>query len=573
MQFQELIKLAKQSCQYRYKAKIAVLGNYATQGLVKALFASHKLKGIDADIYEAEFNQIQFEFLSPDSQLYVTDPEFVVLNYSALALNKVFNKLEDEEKTMYAESFVSNIAALMSSARRSGLLANYIVIGPELINGYVYGNYSSKIRTSFEYQLNKLRYLLSELSLETSDLSLIDINQRLMQLGEQKSRNWSMYINADMHYSLDVFSYLAIDVANRIAASKGQFNKCLILDLDNTMWGGIIGDDGMDKIQIGDLGIGKAFSNLQEWALLLKERGVILAICSKNTESIAKEPFENHLDMTLRLRDISVFVANWENKADNIRYIQKVLNIGFDSMVFIDDNPAEREVVRQNLPEVDVPELPNDPAEYVNFLKNLNLFETVSYSKTDAARTAMYQNESKRVKLSTTYTDINAYLSSLDMEVSISSFQEVDVARIAQLSQRSNQFNLRTIRFSEGEISEILMDEKYITYSIKLKDKFGDYGLISIVIVKLESNSKAFINTWIMSCRVLKRDVEKEVLNKIILNLKERGVELLIGEYIMTAKNKLVESHYPNLGFSEEKQSGRYFLRVNEFCKFATEIR
>ena len=235
----------------------------------------------------------------------------------------------------------------------------------------------------------------------------------------------------------------------------------MILDLDNTTWGGIIGDDGMENIQIGSLGIGKAFSEFQYWIKKLKNRGIIVAVCSKNTESVAKEPFEKHPDMVLRLSDISVFIANWDNKVDNIRQIQSILNIGFDSMVFLDDNPFERNIVRENIPEICVPELPEDPANYLEYLYGLNLFETVSFSNEDSARTKLYQIEAERAKVQKKFTNEDDFLKNLEMVSVIEPFNKFNTPRMAQLSQRTNQFNLRTIRYSEADIERISKSKDY----------------------------------------------------------------------------------------------------------------
>ncbi|WP_083692390.1 HAD family hydrolase [Seonamhaeicola sp. S2-3] len=332
--------------------------------------------------------------------------------------------------------------------------------------------------------------------------------------------------------------------------------------------GGIIGDDGLEKIQIGSLGIGKAFTKIQKWAKELKNRGIILAICSKNNEEIAKNPFVNHNEMVLKLEDISVFVANWNNKADNIRYIQEVLNIGFDSMVFIDDNPAEREIVRQSIPEITVPELPEDPALYLPYLTNLNLFETVSYSKNDNDRTLQYQQEAERRKLISQVTNMDDYLKSLEMYGSISDFRQKDVSRIAQLTQRSNQFNLRTKRYTEDDIIKFMNSKNHLTYSVKLKDKFGDYGLISVIILEKTSSNVFFIDTWIMSCRVLKRDVEYYALNKIVDDLQKLKIDTLQGEYLETAKNSLVADLLEKLTFSKEKNDKIYSLNTNTYKPF-----
>jgi FkbH-like protein len=366
-----------------------------------------------------------------------------------------------------------------------------------------------------------------------------------------------------MLISIDALPYVATAIINIVAAFQGKFKKCLIVDLDNTLWGGIIGDDGIENIQIGQLGIGKAFTEFQYWIKKLQQRGIILAVCSKNTESVAKEAFEKHPDMTLRMSDISVFAVNWENKADNIRRIQKVLNIGFDSMVFLDDNPFERQIVRENIPGIEVPELPEDPAMYLDFLYGLNLFETISYSKEDANRTLQYQKEAERLAAQESFTNEEEFLKSLQMVSITKPFDAFTIPRIAQLSQRSNQFNLRTIRYTEEDLKQIAASDDYLTLSFTLEDKFGDNGLICAVIMKKMAERKLFIDTWFMSCRVLKRGMENYVLNSMVELAKKKGYFTIVGEYLPTAKNSLVRHHYPQLGF--ELQENLWKLDIHTY--------
>jgi FkbH-like protein len=287
---------------------------------------------------------------------------------------------------------------------------------------------------------------------------------------------------------------LAKNLHDTIQAITGTFKKCLILDLDNTMWGGIIGDDGMEGIQIGDLGIGKAFVEFQLWIKELKYRGIIIAVCSNNTEEIAKEPFISHPDMALKLEDIAVFVANWENKVDNIRHIQSILNIGFDSMVFLDDNPFEREMVKKGIPELTVPSLPEDPAEYLIYLRSLNLFETASFTDEDKVRTRQYQEEAKREILQKSFANEEEFLKNLGMVSEVKAFDKFTIPRIAQLSQRSNQFNLRTIRYTEEEVRSIANSKDYFTLSLTLDDIYGNYGLIGYVVLRRMNNKSLFID-------------------------------------------------------------------------------
>jgi FkbH-like protein len=345
--------------------------------------------------------------------------------------------------------------------------------------------------------------------------------------------------------------------------------------LDNTLWGGIIGDDGMDGIQIGNLGIGEVFTKLQDWFKQLKQRGIILAVCSKNEEAAAREPFEKHPDMVLRMDDIAVFVANWDNKADNIRYIQSVLNIGFDSMVFLDDNPVERKIVRDHLPEVAVPELPEDAADYLTFLQQLNLFETASVTEEDSDRTRQYQEESKRVSIKKSFVNEDEFLKSLEMTAKCNAFEKLEIPRIAQLSQRSNQFNLRTERYTEEDIYRIVNSAEYFSISFKLADAFGDYGLVSIVILEKKNDQDLFINTWLMSCRVLKRGLEQLVLNEIMEIAEAYNFGRVIGEYLPSQKNQMVKDHYKGLGFDQSDIASQWILNVGTYQKrnhFITKV-
>jgi FkbH-like protein len=392
---------------------------------------------------------------------------------------------------------------------------------------------------------------------------MVDISSIQNHTGKTAFFQTSVYINTEMVLSLDAVPLVAAKTVDLIAALYGKFKKCLILDLDNTMWGGIIGDDGLENIQIGSLGIGKAFSEFQYWIKKLKNRGVILAVCSKNTEHIAKEPFEKHPDMVLHLDDIAVFVANWENKADNIRQIQSILNIGFDSMVFLDDNPFERNMVRENVPQVTVPELPEDPADYLEYLYTLNLFETVSFSNEDAERTKQYQVEAQRTVLQKSFANEDEFLQSLNMISLVEPFNKFNTPRVAQLSQRSNQFNLRTVRYTEADIEQFASADNFYTFTFDLADKFGNNGLICVIILKQEDKDTLFIDTWFMSCRVLKRGMENFTLNTIANFAKEKGFTYLKGEYLPTAKNEMVKDHYEKLGFYAKDNC--WLLNVKEY--------
>lgn len=549
--------------------KIAVLGDTATQFLVQALRGAGYDAGFDLQVWEADFNQIERQVLDPSSELYEFKPEIVIVFQASHKLLGKFNKLKPEAYSSLADNELASIENIYSTIS-AGLGAKVIFFNYTEIDDAVFGNYASKTESSFLFQVRKLNYELMKFAQKNANFYLCDISSIQNRVGKNTFFQTSVYINTEMVLSLDVLPEIASKVLDLISALKGKSKKCVILDLDNTTWGGIIGDDGIENIQIGTLGIGKAFSEFQYWVKKLKNRGIIVAICSKNTESVAKEPFEKHPDMVLHLDDISVFVANWENKADNIRLIQSVLNIGFDSMVFLDDNPFERNMVRENIPEITVPELPEDPAEYLEFLYSQNLFETITFSNEDTERTKLYQVEAQRNIAQHKFTNEDDFLKSLEMVSLVQPFNKFNTPRVAQLSQRSNQFNLRTMRYTEADIEKMADDKNYLAFTFTLDDKFGENGLICVIILKKETEKIAFIDTWFMSCRVLKRGMENFVLNTIVDAANQNGFEYLKGEYIPTAKNEMVKGHYESLGFVAE--NGYWLLNVIDYKKKATFI-
>jgi FkbH-like protein len=549
--FSELKKNLKKDFSNLKHLKIAILGDTATQFLKQAIQGLGFDEGFNLEIWEADFNQIERQVFDSSSELYEFNPEIVIIFQSSHKLLGKYNKIKPEQHLHFASNELESISNVYSNLS-SNLNAKVIYYNYTEIDDSVFGNYANKTGSSFLFQMRKLNYELMVLASETPNLYLCDVSSIQNLVGKSNFFQTSVYINTEMVLSLEVLPRVATKTLDLIKTINGIFKKCVILDLDNTTWGGIIGDDGLENIQVGSLGIGKAFSEFQYWIKKLKNRGIIVAVCSKNTESVAKEPFEKHPDMVLHLEDISVFIANWENKADNIRQIQSILNIGFDSMVFLDDNPFERNIVRENIPEICVPELPEDPADYLEYLYSLNLFETVSFSNEDTERTKLYQIEAQRATVQQKFTNEDDFLQSLNMLSLVESFNKFNIPRVAQLSQRSNQFNLRTIRYTDADIENLIISKDYFTFAFTLEDKFGDNGLICVIILKHKNESTLFIDTWFMSCRVLKRGMENFVLNIISNFAKEKGYTYLEGEYIPTAKNEMVKDHYLNLGFEQD---------------------
>lgn len=528
--------------------RIAVLGDTSTQFLIQALRGTGFDQSLNLQVWEADFNQIERQVFDNSSELYEFKPEIVLIFHSSHKLLNRYNKLLPEQNSSLADSQLELVKNL-STAIQEQLKAKIIYYNYPEITDAVFGNFASKMEGSFLFQLRKLNYLLMHYATKHPDFYLCDLSSLQNYYGKSRVFQSSVYVNTEMVLSIDILPKVASRTVDLINALQGKFKKCLIIDLDNTLWGGVIGDDGLENIQLGGLGIGKAFTEFQYWIKKLKNRGIILAVCSKNTESVAKEPFEKHPDMVLHLEDIAVFMANWDNKVNNILEIQRILNIGFDSMVFLDDNPFERNMVGENIPGITVPDLPEDPAEYLEYLYHLNLFETISFSNEDLQRTKLYKVEAERKVQQKSYNNETDFLKSLQMVSLVEPFNKFNIPRVAQLSQRSNQFNLRTIRYTESDIERITSAEEMFSFAFSLKDKFGDNGMICVIILKKEDMDTLFIDTWLMSCRVLKRGMENFVLNTIVHFANENQYRFLKGEYIPSAKNELVKDHYLNLGF------------------------
>lgn len=558
--FKQIKRLLKQDNSGLPEVKVALLGDTATQFLATAIKGVGVERGYNINLFEAEYNQVERQVLDPTSDLHQFAAKYTVVFQSTHKLLEAYSLKDASDWSKLCEERIQFIRTLCETIDGKIIYFNY----PE-IDDTVFGQYANRTELSFTWQIRQLNCELMRLTQEYPNLYICDIAALQNQFGREWMFDSSVYVSTEMVLSLDALPYVGGRVMDIICAIEGKFKKCLILDLDNTVWGGVVGDDGWENIQVGHgLGIGKAYSEFQEWVKKLKNRGIIIAVCSKNDEDKAKEPFEKNPEMVLRLDDIAVFVANWENKADNIRTIQQILNIGFDSMVFLDDNPFERNMVRENVPGVCVPELPEDPGDYLEYLYSLNLFETASYSAGDKDRTKQYQTEVKRVQAAQKFTNEADFLKSLDMVSVVEGFTPFNTPRVAQLSQRSNQFNLRTVRYTDGEIAALGASDKHVCLSFTLEDKFGDNGLICVIIMEKRDTKTLFVNTWFMSCRVLKRGMENFALNTIVAWAKEHGFERIIGEYIPTSKNGMVKDLYSNLGFSQIAEN-TYELDVNAY--------
>ena len=568
--FRELQKACKKEAGGK-EIRLAVLGNCATQFFSQAVKGYGRLSGLNLTVFDADYNQIATQLLNPSSEVYGFGADKILI---WLCTEKIYEEYLAEEVSLrnaFAETYMQKIQHYWDLIEKNSK-AQILQINFCEIDDKAMGNYSCKMDFTFIYQIRKLNYLLAEAEAKNGKVYPVDALSLQLNLGRDFFFDAALYYHAKMSVSMDALPYLAKAVIDVVNAMNGKIKKCVILDLDNTLWGGIIGDDGMGGIEIGEYGKGHVFTNLQRWIKQLKDCGIILAVCSKNEADIAREPFEKHEEMILRLSDISIFVANWNDKASNIKMIQESLNIGMDSMVFLDDNPVERNLVKEKCPDIEVPELPKDPALWLDFLQRKNYFETASYTGSGSDSTKLYQREYERKSHQQSFETIDDYLQNLMMEGRAKAFEPVKYPRIAQLTQRTNQFNLRTVRYTEDDIKRLAEDKGFITLYYTLKDKFGDYGLVSVVILKKTSEKELFVDTWLMSCRVFKRGMEEFVMNHVVQTAKENGFETISSQYIPTKKNQMVKDIYEAMGFNRDGEN-LFHLDLDTFKTAKTYIK
>ena len=539
--------------------KLGLIGNGTLDFIEPALIASAARHGIDLHCVRTAYGQVMQDVFDPGSTLNQARPDavLVALDHRALPLKCTPGDAAGAARAI--EATIRQLDQLRAAiAQNSGALTilQTLACPPEGL----FGSFDAVLPGAERSLLSQLNVALSQLVRDYSaNTVLFDVAGLADKVGTSHWFSAAQWNLAKLPFADHLVPLYADHVARILAAVRGKTRRCLVLDLDNTVWGGIIGDDGLEGIKIaqGDA-TGEAHLAVQQLALSLRNRGIALAVSSKNEDATARLPFRNHPEMLLREEHIAVFQANWKDKASNIAAIAETLNLGLDAFVFLDDNPVERELVRRTIPEVAVPELPDDPALYPLALMAGGYFEAVQLSEEDKKRAAFYEGNARRVALQNEITDMDAYLASLDMEIVFEPFNDVGRARIAQLISKSNQFNLTTRRYSQSDVARFAEDPKAFTLQVRLKDSIGDNGMISVIICFKIDPKTWVIDTWLMSCRVLGRRVEQMVLREIARHASLEGATLLIGGYIPTERNMMVKDHYKNLGFEPmgEEASG-----------------
>ena len=550
----------------RRQSKVAILGNATFDFLVPVLRVCAFASGIDVETYVGSYGQHHQEILGPSSALDAFHPSlvFLAMDWRSLGLPEV---VSDPDGWM--KSCLQELRGLWRQCRER-FQAQVIQHNFEVPVASPYGRLSMVMPGGRARLIQRLNLELWIAAAAEPGVQILDVNEIASAYGKYRWDDRSLWHSAKQYPAAKALPVLARQQVALMRALLGLSSKCLVLDLDGTLWGGVIGEDGIAGIRLGGSSEGEAYREFQSYVKSLRERGVILAVCSKNNEADAKLVFTSHPEKVLSLDDFAIFLANWRPKDENLRRIAQSLNIGLDSLVFVDDSPVERAWIRRQLPEVEVPEMPVDPADQVKVLDQHLYFEAVELTEEDRQRASLYQANLEREQLQASSANLEDFLAGLQIRVELRSFDEGNLPRIVQLINKTNQFNLTTQRMSENQVRELIGSPDHYTQFMRVRDRFGDNGIVGILIASRDAESLC-VDTWLMSCRVLGRRLEEVMLNSLRKYACAAGYKTVVGLYRPTAKNHQVADLYDRLGFDliETAASGerRYSISLGEMPK------
>ncbi len=555
--------------------RLAILGSCTTAQLHAGIRIAGLRRNIHITIYEAEYGQYWQELVDKGSALHTFAPTAILFVLDAHHLAAGVNATLSEPEVEVALEEVQTRLRECWRLARENFQCPVMQQTPLPVHTPLLGNNEQRLPGSKAAFTARLTTSLRAM-VEAAGADLLSVDTHAARDGLAAWHDAGLWHRAKQEVSPAASPMYGDLLVRLMAARQGRSFKCLVLDLDNTLWGGVVGDDGLEGLVLGQgSALGEAFVAFQTYARELSRRGIILAVCSKNDEANALEPFERHPEMVLKRADIACFVANWSDKAANLRSIATELNIGLDSLVFVDDNPFERSLVRKELPMVAVPEVGDDPTFYAQILADGGYFEALAVTQEDRERSGQYQGNIARAALKASATDLPGYLRSLEMQLLWRRFDQIGLARTVQLINKTNQFNLTTKRYEEADVRAIMDDPRAFGLQLRLVDRFGDNGIISIVIGKMEGDDLV-IDTWLMSCRVLGRQVEPTTLNLVAQEARRLGAKRLLGDYVPTKKNAMVRDHYEKLGFvviqSDPTGASRAVLDLQSFTEADTFI-
>ena len=534
--------------------RIAILGGSTSSSIKDFLELFLLDSGISPVFYESEYNKYYEDAIFGNAELDAFKPDVIYIHVSSVNITQFpIYSMTEEDVQRLVDDEVSKFKNIWESLYKfdCAIVQNNFDYLPQRSLGNLDG-YSIHGKTNF---VNMLNSELAKNARYSDKLYLNDINYLSASVGLDNWFDQSLWQQGKYAVSMEGATRLAKNLSNILTSIFGLSKKCLVLDLDNTCWGGVIGDDGVDNIEIGvETSLAEGYTSFQKYVRELHQRGILLAVCSKNDEENAIAGF-NRLDSILKYEDFTVVKANWDPKNKNIVDIAYEINIGLDSLVFIDDNPVERELVLSSVFGVSVPDVGADVIDFINHIDKNGYFEPISMSTDDIKRSQFYKDNEVRAIHQIDFKSYDDFLISLEMSSFISSFSSLYMKRVTQLVNKTNQFNLTTKRYTSSEIESISEDDNYIKLYGILSDKFGDNGLVSVVIGRIEGR-QCHIDLWVMSCRVLKRNFEHAMLDELVLQCKRMGVSEIMGYYYKSKKNSMVYTLYEEFGFSLFNQNG-----------------
>lgn len=544
---------------------IALMGNCTTKYLANALTNECEKYSIPVNIYDSPFNQYNQELLDTSSGFYRSKPDVVIILLEGEILMSAWyniNQLQEDEDTKHKliedayGSVISVITKLIENTESKIIFNNFKVSYYSPL-----GIFDNKTRLGLKAMLTQLNLKLEEWALDKKHVYIFDYNGLCSSYGHLRSTDPKLYYSTKSPFSISFSKALAREYMRYILPLMSKNKKCLVLDLDNTLWGGVAGEDGISGIKLDIDGPAKSFYDFQKEILNLYNKGIILAINSKNNLQDAMEIIENHPHMLLRRKHFAAMRINWEDKVTNLKEIARELNIGIDSLVFFDDNPVERGLVKSLLPQVGVVEVPEDTSKYAQALRDIVDFELLAITSEDIKRNQMYEDNQKRLEAKQQYSSLEEYLQSLETKIFIEPANSFTVSRVAQLTQKTNQFNMTTKRYQTSDIEDMLKSRQCLVYTCQVTDKFGDNGLVGVCIIKIESDN-AYIDSLLFSCRVLGRNIEYAFLSAIARWLFQNGIKTLHSRFIPTEKNTSNRDFYSLSGFElkHEEESERLFV-------------
>jgi len=539
---------------FNKKLSVAILSSFTINGLEETIRVKCAEKKIQCITYVSGYNQYTQDILKNDSDLYQSSPEitFLILDVRSIMGNLFYSpySLSVEQRKDFIEQKANEIINLAKQFTKNS--KSKLIISNFCIPTYSpYGIFENKTDYGLKEMINDLNQLLTKNFAKEFSIYIYDFNSFVTKYGENNVFDYRQYFYGDIKVSLNFIPYLADDFVGYISAILGLNKKCIVLDLDNTLWGGIVGEDGFEGIKLGDDPTGKAFVEFQLYLQALHQRGIILAINSKNNFDDAMKVIKEHPNMVLREENFASLKINWNDKVQNFRDIVDELNIGLDSMVFFDDDPVNREYVSVSIPDVFVVDLPPDPANYTQTLLSMNIFDVQKITEEDVNRGKMYLQQRKRSELKNEIGNFQEFLKQLNIRVKIKKADDFTIPRISQLTLKTNQFNLTTHRYQEEDIRNFSKTPNKIVGCAQVEDKFGDNGITGVYIVNKDSSNEWTIDTFLLSCRIIGRGVEEGILNHIIEKARKEGVKKIKAQYIPTKKNKPTENFLPSYGFKK----------------------